>query len=349
MSSPKTRVFAAISGGVDSSTAVAVLLEQGYEVSGIFMLTCDASEATEAKAREVAETLGIELHVLDMRREFRKVLEYFCGEYKRGRTPNPCVMCNRLIKFGKLWQFARDNGAEFFATGHYACVRKTADGFGLYESAGGKDQSYALAMIDRAVLAHLILPIGDYNKEQTRRLSRKFGLRTAEHAESQEICFIPDDDYVAVLEGLAPELSQQGDIVDSSGKILGSHGGISRYTVGQRRGLGVAIGKPHYVVGIDAATNTVILGPREELLHRKLFADNVNWLTKPPEAPLRAKVKIRYNDKGAQATVYNHGEQIEVEFDRPAAAITPGQLAVFYVEQDGWRVAGGAWIERWAD
>jgi tRNA-specific 2-thiouridylase len=346
----KNRVFVAVSGGVDSSTAAAILLERGYDVSGIFMLTCDKSRIAEAKAREVAERLGIKLHVCDIRKEFRKVLEYFCGEYRQGRTPNPCVFCNRLIKFGKLWQFAKDNGAEYFSTGHYARVKETAKGFGLYEAPTEKDQSYALAMIDRSTLPHLILPMGDYTKQQARGLSRQFGLGTAEHKESQEICFIPDDDYVAALEKLAPEFVRDGDILDTSGRILGTHHGIHCYTIGQRRGLRVAMGKPYYVVHIDAKTNTVTLGPKEETMHKKLIATDVNWLMDQPVGPLRAKVKIRYNDKGSTATVRSLDRQIEVEFDTDVSAITPGQLAVIYVDEEaGWRVAGGAWIERWSD
>jgi tRNA-specific 2-thiouridylase len=346
----KNKVFVAVSGGVDSSTAAAILLERGYDVSGVFMLTCDASRAAEAKARKVAETLGIKLHILDMRKDFRQVLEYFCSEYRQGRTPNPCVFCNRMIKFGRLWRFAKDQGAEYFSTGHYVRIDKASDGFGLYEAPTEKDQSYALAMIDRKILPHLIFPMGDYTKEQTRQLARQFGLDTAEHKESQEICFIPDDDYITVLEKLAPELVKDGDIIDTSGRVLGAHHGIHRYTIGQRRGLRVAMGKPYYVVRIDAGTNTVTLGPRQEAMHKKLFAAGVNWLTDPPDGPLRAKVKIRYNDKGSDGTVRIRGEQIEVDFDQAVSAITPGQLAVFYAEQDnGWRIVGGAWIEQWSD
>ncbi len=346
----KNKVFVAISGGVDSSTAAAILLERDYDVSGIFMLTCDASHAAQVKARKVAETLGINLHVLDMRKGFQKVLEYFCSEYRQGRTPNPCVFCNRNIKFAKLWRFAKDNGAQYFSTGHYALIRQTSDGFGLYQAPTEKDQSYALAMLDRKILPHLILPMGDYTKQQTRQLSRRFGLDTAEHEESQEICFIPDDDYIAVIEKLAPELIKDGDITDTSGRVLGTHHGIHRYTIGQRRGLRVAMGKPYYVIRIDAGANTVTLGPKEEVMHKKLIATGVNWLTDPPDGPLPAKVKIRYNDKGSDGTVHIRGGQIDIEFDQAVSAITPGQLAVFYVGQDNvWRVAGGAWIERWAD
>jgi tRNA-specific 2-thiouridylase len=350
MNASKKKVFAAISGGVDSSTAAAVLLQRGYEVDGIFMLTCEASRSDEIRAVQVAEILGIKLHVLDMRHEFQKVLDYFCSEYRQGRTPNPCVVCNRLIKFEKLWQFAQDKGAKYFSTGHYVCVRQTPDGFGLYESPSEKDQSYALAMIDRKILPHLIFPMGDYSKDQTRQLSRQFGLGTSEHKESQEICFIPDDGYTALLEKFAPELVRDGDIIDTSGQVLGTHHGIHRYTIGQRRGLGIAMGQPCYVVRIDAENNTVTLGPKEQLMHKKLLAKPVNWLMDQPDNLFRAKVKIRYNDKGAPATVHIRGEQIEAEFDTQASAVTPGQLAAVYIEGNGeWQLAGGAWIERWSD
>jgi tRNA-specific 2-thiouridylase len=350
MNASKKKVFVAISGGVDSSTAAAVLLEQGYEVTGIFMLTCDASRFAKIKAAQSAKILGITLHVLDMRGEFQKVLDYFCNEYRQGRTPNPCVVCNRLIKFERLSRFAKENGAQYFSTGHYVRVRQTGDGFGLYESPSEKDQSYALAMIDKKILPYLIFPMGDYTKEQTRKLSRQFGLSTSEHKESQEICFIPDDDYISLLEKLAPELARDGDIIDSSGKVLGTHHGIHRYTIGQRRGLRVAMGRPYYVVRIDAENNTVTLGPKEELMHRKLVANSVNWLMDPLDSSFRAKVKIRYNDKGSPATVHIRGEQIEVQFDTDASAITPGQLAAVYIEDnDDWRLAGGARIVRWSD
>jgi tRNA-specific 2-thiouridylase len=205
-------------------------------------------------------------------------------------------------------------------------------------------------MMDKKVLPHLILPMGDYTKEQARQMSRKFGLDAAEHEESQEICFIPDDDYVSVIENMLPELVRQGNIVDSSGKVLGTHKGIHRYTIGQRRGLRVAMGKPYYVVGLDAENNTVILGPKEEVMHNKLVATGANWLIGPSENSFRANIKIRYNDKGSAGMVHIKNKTVEVEFDSPVSAITPGQLAVFYVDcNNSKRVAGGAWISSWAD
>jgi tRNA-specific 2-thiouridylase len=205
-------------------------------------------------------------------------------------------------------------------------------------------------MIDKDVLPHLVLPMGDYSKEQTRKLAAGFGLSSARRQESQEICFVPNDDWVAVLERRCPELVLRGDIIDSNGRVLGEHSGVHRFTIGQRRGLGVAMGRPYYVVKIDAEHNTVMLGPKEEVVHRRLRTSRVNWLTSQPELSFRARVKVRYNDAGAPATVYPQAESAVVEFDEPRTAITPGQLAVFYVE-DGkdCRVVGGGWIDEVGD
>ena len=353
----REKVFVALSGGVDSSTSAALLLEAGFDCSGVFMITSDESAIAQDSAEEVARELGIQLYVLDLRRDFEGVLDYFCGEYKSGRTPNPCVYCNRHIKFGRLWDFARSNGADMFATGHYARVLRADNGVGLYEAAfAAKDQSYALAMIDRGVLGHIILPMGGYSKEQTRKMAAEFGLGTEEREESQEICFIPNDDYIRVVEKRCPELVRSGKIVDSSGRILGEHKGVHRFTIGQRRGLRVAMGRPYYVVKIDAESNTVTLGTKEEAMSRRLIAKGVNWLIDEPKSAFRARVKVRYNDRGKAAMVIPEGESAFVEFDEANVAITPGQLAVFYVEetdkgkevQDGIaaKVAGGGWIEK---
>jgi len=344
------KVFIALSGGVDSSTTAALLIEAGLACEGVFIITSDQNRHAEKDAEEVAKRLGIRLHVLDLRGEFERILDYFCGEYKRGRTPNPCVLCNRWIKFGRLWDFARENGAEFLATGHYARLVKQNGQVGLYEAADDtKDQSYALSMIDKNVLPHLILPMGDYLKKQTREMATKFGLGTESKAESQEICFIPDENYASVLEQRCPDVVRKGKIVDSSGKLLGEHNGIHKFTIGQRRGLRVAMGRPYYVVKIDAESNTVILGPKEELMHKQLWATDVNWLM-PQTLPFHAKVKIRYNDKGASAKVTPQDKGVLVEFDEPNRAITPGQLAAFYVEEgDDARLVGGGWIDGAAD
>jgi tRNA-specific 2-thiouridylase len=315
------------------------------------MITSDNNRRLQADAEDVAKKLGIELAVLDLCSDFESILDYFCSEYIKGRTPNPCVLCNRYIKFGKLWRFAKDTGADFLATGHYARVLNHASHIGLYESVDpAKDQSYVLSMIDKDVLQYIMLPIGNYSKKQTRLMAAKFGLGTENRKESQEICFVPNDDYTALLEKRHPELVRPGNIIDAAGKSLGCHNGIHRFTIGQRRGLHVAMGKPYYVARIDADSNNIVLAPQEQVMHRRLWAAQVNWLVDKPKSPFQAKVKIRYNDKGSAATIYPDGDSVIVEFDQPKLAITPGQLAVFYVlEQDTYRVFGGGWIDKAAD
>ena len=349
MASNKRKVFVALSGGVDSSTAVALLQRDGFDCEGVFMITNDSARHAQAEAEMVSGELGIKLHVLDLRKDFEKILDYFCSEYKKGRTPNPCVFCNRHMKFKKLWEFARNHGAQFLATGHYARILNRSNDVGLYEATNpSKDQSYVLSMINKDMLPNIILPMGDYSKDKTREMAAKFGLRTAQSTESQEICFIPDDDYVAVLEKRCPELIRKGNIIDSSGKVLGEHNGVHRFTIGQRRGLRVAMGKPYYVTKIDAESNTVTLGPKEEVMKNKLRATNTNWLIDEPASPFRAKVKIRYNSKGALATVIPQDNRVVVEFDEPVSAITPGQLAAFYIQEGkNNRLIGGGWIDRW--
>jgi tRNA-specific 2-thiouridylase len=347
MAGKTKKVFVAISGGVDSSTSAALLLEAGYECAGIFMITNGWAHRAQAEAEELAKRLGIQLHVLDLRAEFERVLGYFCSEYGKGRTPNPCVFCNRYIKFGTLWDFARESGGDFLATGHYARIVQHNNGAELYEAVDvGKDQSYVLSMVKKDTLTYVILPLGEHSKKHTRKLSAKLRLGTEQRQESQEICFIPENNYAEVLERRCPELIRRGKIVDSSGRILGEHNGVHRFTIGQRRGLRVAMGKPYYVVRIDAESNTVTMGPKEEVKHRKLLANGVNWLIDKPQAAFGARVRIRYNDPGAPAKVVPQADSAVVEFDEPNVAITPGQLAVFYIQQeDGNRVAGGGWIE----
>ena len=344
----ETKVFVALSGGVDSSTAAAILQQDGFNCEGVFMITSDNAHHAQAEAEMVAGELGIKLHVLDLRRDFEQILEYFCSEYRNGRTPNPCVYCNRHMKFNRLWDFTKSHGARFLATGHYARILKNGNDAGLYEAANtSKDQSYVLAMIQKDMLPNIILPMGDYSKNQTREMAAKFGLHTAQSDESQEICFIPYDDYVAVLEKRCPELVRKGNIIDSSGKILGEHNGVHKFTIGQRRGLRVAMGKPYYVTKIDAESNTVTLGLKEQGMQKKFRATDTNWFIDEPVLPFRAKVKIRYNSKGAFAIVTPKDNHVMVEFDEPVSAITPGQLAAFYVQEEkNNRLIGGGWIDR---
>lgn len=347
MNNSPRKVCVALSSGVDSSIAAAILLEQGYDCFGAFLISCDQLAQTGEKAKAIADELGIKLHILDLRSDFEPILKYFCDEYKHARTPNPCVYCNRLIKFGRLLDFAKSRGANYLATGHYAKVTFSEGRGKLYAAGTVKDQSYALAMINPDALGHLLFPVGDYSKERIRKIAEGLNLSSAERAESQEICFIPNDDYISVLEQRCPQVVRQGRIIDSQGNVLGEHNGVHRFTIGQRRGLRVAMGEPYYVVGLDAESNTVTLGPRKELMHRRLVTGRVNWLIDEPTKPFRATVKIRYNDSGTAATVYPRKNHAEVEFDEPVAAITPGQLAVFYLaEGEDMLVSGGGWIDR---
>jgi len=351
MPSAKGKVFVATSGGVDSSAAAALLVQAGYDCTAVFMITNDHAQHAQADAEMVAGHLGIKLHLLDVRKDFGPILDYFCSEYKSGRTPNPCILCNKLIKFGRLWDFAKQNGADYIATGHYAQIIKHDNEFGLYAAVNlEKDQSYALAMIDRQTLPNILLPMGVYSKSDTRKLAARFGLPVQNKVESQEICFIPDNDYIATLENRCPELVHKGHIVNGNGNVLGAHNGIHHFTIGQRRGLRVAMGRPVYVVKIDAKSNTVTLGPKSQLMAKKLLAAGLNWLIEPPALPLRARVKIRYNHGGHSATVVPGSNDVVVKFDEPLAAITPGQVAVFYDDQSRYsRVLGGAWIDKVID
>ncbi len=356
MATEKT-VLVAMSGGVDSSVAAGLLVRAGYAVRGVYMRLGqsrrpDGAARDEADAQAVAEKLNIELEIVDYRVHMEEIIRYFVDEYRRARTPNPCCMCNCQLKFGQLARWAGQRGITYLATGHYARISREGGAVRLCRAANReKDQSYALFGLDREVLNRVLLPNGDYSKEQIRRLAAEMSLPVHEKGESQEICFVADDDYAALIARRAPELVQKGPIVDTSGKVLGEHEGIFRYTIGQRRGLGVALGEPAYVVRLDAATNTVTLGSREELHQRRLWASQVNWLTDPPAEPFAATVQIRYNHAGAPATVTPEIKVsgtfisgVRVDFADSIAAITPGQAAVFY--DDNQYVLGGGWIDK---
>jgi tRNA-specific 2-thiouridylase len=342
------KVFVAMSGGVDSSTAAALLLKAGLDCAGLFMITNNHAHRAQMDAEKVCRKLGMELHIVDLRSDFEAIISYLCDEYADGRTPNPCVRCNRIIKFGKLWEYAKLKGGGFIATGHYAQIMETGGENGLYEAKEpAKDQSYVLSMIDRKMLDCIILPMGTYDKQTSRRLAGEFKLGVEAKEESQELCFLPDGDYVGLVECRRPEISRHGKIVDTKGHILGEHSGVYHYTIGQRRGLGVALGQPAYVVKIDLSTSTVTLGSKDDLLSKSLRATDVNWLIDKPSGSFRAKVKIRYNHAGQMGEVVPDGDSVIVEFEEPVSAITPGQAAVFYIpENHHWRVAAGAWIDR---
>lgn len=344
------KVFVATSGGVDSATTAALLVEAGCQCTAVFMIVHDHAQQHCDDARKIAKDLGIAFVALDLREDFKSVLDYFSGQYKQARTPNPCVFCNRSIKFGKLFDYARSNGADYFATGHYASIHRDDSGAYLYAGETEKDQSYALAMINRSVLPYLIFPLGEFDKNQTRQMAKKLGISVSEKADSQEICFIPDNDYAGKLEQLTPEVTKSGNIIDSAGKILGTHTGIYHFTIGQRRGIKVAMGTPWYVTKLDSETNTVTLGQSDELFHKTLIASNPNWLIDDPKKEFAANVKIRYNHKAVSGIVYPMQDSVKVVFDNPLRAITPGQAVVFYIDTPkGQKVAGGAWIDKAID
>jgi tRNA-uridine 2-sulfurtransferase len=351
---PKTRVVVGMSGGVDSSAAASRLLQQGYEVIGITMKLwpeacqnrveekCCGPQAV-ADARAVAQQLGIPHYVVDEQAQFQKqVMDYFVAEYRAGRTPNPCVLCNEGLKFGTLLDKARALGAGCVATGHYAMlehgdrvrVRKGRD--------ERKDQSYFLFSLSQQQLAHAMFPMGDITKTETRAIAARLGLKVATKEESQEICFVADDYRRFLREAGVAE--HAGDIVDAAGRVLGRHPGVEFFTIGQRRGLGVATGRPLYVIALDAANNRVVVGDASALATEACIVERCNWVSiTAPDRAREASVKIRSQHPGSAATLepLDGGARVRVRFARPERAVTPGQAAVFY---DGDLMLGGGWI-----
>jgi tRNA-specific 2-thiouridylase len=292
----------------------------------------------------VAEALGIDLHVLRAEDPFEQLIEEFAAEYARGRTPNPCIRCNAEIKFARLLKLTDDLGARYVATGHHARMAAVAGRAAVARGkAAGKDQSYALFAVPTEWLDRILLPIGEVDdKSVVRQIARELGLVVHDKPDSQEICFADGDDYTAILAARAPQALRTGEIVNSAGKVLGRHDGIGRFTIGQRRGLGVAAGTPLYVTAIDPAAARVVVGPREELLRSRLSASQAYW-QQPAADCFHATVQIRYNHRGAGATVRRTDSTcFEVEFDQPVSAVTPGQAAVVY---DGDVLLGGGWID----
>ncbi len=340
-------VAVAMSGGVDSSVAAALLKDRGYHVTGFTLRRWSEGESSNEKdiedADQVARKLGIPHHVVSLDRSFKSsVVDYFVSEYMLGRTPNPCAVCNPRIKFGGLFQEAIILGADLFATGHYAVVSKSRDGrWSLRKGKERrKDQSYFLARLDPSQLARTLFPVGVFSKQQIRGLARQYRLPVAEKKESQEVCFIPDGNVAAFIERQCGRSFPQGPILDTEGRIVGRHHGIIHYTIGQRKGLGIALGRPVYVIRIDAESNTITIGDEKDLCHSRFMATGAHWISSPPE---RVMVKIRYKHRPARAEMKIEGDRVQVIFDSPQRAITPGQLAVFY---DRDRVSGSAWIDR---
>lgn len=359
MKSNKT-VVVGMSGGVDSSVAAYLLKKQGYDVIGVTMQIWQKEDACAVEreggccglsavndARRVAEQLDIPYYVMNFRREFEEnVIRYFVKEYREGRTPNPCIACNRYVKWESLLQKSLALGADYIATGHYAKIRQLENGrYTLLRSdAKGKDQTYALYNLTQEQLAHTLFPLGEYEKPQVRELAETAGLRVAQKPDSQEICFVPDNDYAGFIERETGVKEEVGNFVSTSGKILGQHKGIGHYTIGQRKGLGIAFGEPMFVVEIRAHSNEVVLGKGEEVFASRLTARKVNYMAASGfEAGQEVTAKIRYNDSGAKAIISAVGDDFfTLDFPVSVRAVTPGQAVVLY---DGAYVLGGGTID----
>lgn len=349
-------VCIAMSGGVDSAGAALLLRRQGYDVSGVTLRLhsykdrpglCGSADDIET-ARSVADTIGISHTVLDLSEQFRQtVMDRFVSEYVNGRTPNPCIDCNREIKFGALLDWALEQGADALATGHYARVS--------YDDASGrwlllrgrdrkKDQSYFLYQLTQHQLAHLLLPVGDFEKPALRALAAEAGLSNAGKADSQDICFVPDGDYMTFLRSYGKVEPVPGDFVTEDGRVLGRHKGLEAYTPGQRKGLGISAGEPVYVLRKDPVSGTIVLGPNEALFTTELVAERVNWISMAePLSPVRVTAKTRYSQREDAAVVYPLPDgRVRVVFDVPQRAVTAGQAVVFY---DGEKVVGGGTIQ----
>jgi tRNA-specific 2-thiouridylase len=370
MSGSREKVVVAMSGGVDSSVAAALLLREGFDVVGAFLRlgspkgveaaaeACDPTGKSKQgccsvldaqDARRVAGLLDIPLYVLNFEDDFAKVIDYFVAEYNRGRTPNPCVRCNDWLKFGKLSRYAEAVGARYVASGHYARVGidpATGEKALLRGFDHRKDQSYVLFGMSRETLEHTLLPIGGYEKHAVRALAEELKLPVFNKPDSQEICFVPNQDYAALVQRRTPEEFRPGELVTTDGKTVGKHEGHQHFTIGQRRGTGVALGYPIYVVDIDPTSNRVTVGDKTALAREGLMATQTNFLSSRPRqaGTMKCLARIRYNHAPVPATLKITGEdEFELRFDEPQHAVTPGQAAVLY---DGDIVLGGGWIDR---
>jgi len=364
-----------MSGGVDSSVAAWLLQQAGHDVVGLFMrhgvtaeTACSAkpgkgglsivevaepppahkkgccTAADAADARRVADRLDIPFYALNFDDAFGRIMDYFVEEYSAGRTPNPCVVCNNWLKFGRLWEYAQSIGADYVATGHYARLEGGSTAPRLCRGRdAGKDQSYVLFGIERRLLPRLLFPVGRFRKDEIRDMARGLGLRVADKKDSQEICFVPDGDYAAFVRRRRGDQDLSGEIVTTEGQVVGHHGGLENFTIGQRRGLGVAVGEPRYVVRLERETRRVVIGPRDQLAVGELTAQRVNWLVDPPQGPLKCQVQIRYASRPTTAWVEPlQGARFRAKLDEPRLGVAPGQAVVCYHDD---QLLGGGWIE----
>lgn len=343
------KVMIGMSGGVDSSVAALLLKEHGYDVTGVTMkLWRYSKDGTDTQiadgindAKKVCDKLGIRHEVLELEKEFKNiVVKNFIGEYINGRTPNPCIVCNKYLKFGLMFEKAMELGMDFVATGHYAKIIEKNDGYHLYMSAAAaKDQSYVLYNFNQDTLAHTLMPLGEYTKEEVRKIAEEHNLAVSAKPESMEICFVPNDDYKSFITEYAGYNPIEGDMLDYNGNVIGKHKGVINYTIGQRKGLG-AYGRPMFVMNIDPKNNTVTLGEKGMEFFSELRAKDVNVIS-GGKLPERALVKVRYQARPAWGNISYDGEEIIVKFDEAQRAVTPGQAVVFYNENE---VLGGATV-----